>query len=435
MKKPDKNSLLKDPEKLVNLFTLDASPSAFRDLIKTGQNRYLGWDKFKYQKTTDEFSIEDAWLFLQVKRGMGSEFTPIQTELGPYFKYAVTKEQQRMLSLIDSFGSGSFAADVSLPEGKQKERLIINGLIEEAINSSQLEGASTSRQVAKEMIQSGRKPKNESEIMILNNFFAMDKIESWSTRNLDESFLLELHSILTKDVLPENECGQFRTNEDNVVVSDPVTGEVFHKAPPVEFLKRQLSELYNFANYESEDDYLHPVIKAVFLHFWIGYLHPFTDGNGRTARVIFYWYLIKKDYWLFKYITTSKSIKASKKAYSEAYILTEQKDELDLGYFVQYILRTTLLSIEDFRGYLKRKMKEEKKLLENYSRNDLNERQVEILSSINKNNNSIDIESYRKRYSLVYESARRDLIELEDKGLLMKRKVGRKFVYELPRNT
>lgn len=430
MKKPSLLELQKKPELFVKIFQLQNQSEDFKRLITNAQKKYLNWEKFKYQKTTTDFSIEEAWMALIIKRSSGSESSPIKTPSGQFFKYSVTKEHQRMLSIIDSQTSGTFASEVHLPEGKQRDRLVINGLIEEAINSSQLEGASTSRQVAKDMIKSGRQPRNESEMMILNNFFAMEKIENWKSQSLNQEFLLEIHGILTKDVLPPSECGKFRTDDDNVVVSDPVTGEVFHKAPPVEFLMTQLESLYHFANTDSEDEYLHPVLKAIFIHFWIGYLHPFTDGNGRTARVLFYWYLIKKDYWLFKYITTSKTIKSSKKSYGEAYVLAEQKDELDLGYFIQYILRTTILSIDDFKTYLKRKMQEEKNLRDELARNDLNERQVDILNHVSKTHALIDIDMYRKRYGLVYESARRDLSELEEKKLLVKKKVGRKFLFE-----
>lgn len=431
MKKPSFLDFQNKPELFGKIINLQSNNEEFKSLINNAQKRYLNWDKFKYKKTSKDFSIEEAWLSLIMKRTSAAEPAPIKTFDNKFFKYSITKEHLRMLSVIDSFTSGSFASEVHFPEGRQRDRLVINGLIEEAINSSQLEGASTTRQVAKDMITTGRKPRNESEMMILNNFFAMEKIESWKTQSLNQEFLLEIHSILTKDILSESECGKFRTDADNIIVSDPVTGEIYHRAPPTEFLMQELEKLYEFANTDSEDEYIHPVLKAIMIHFWIGYLHPFTDGNGRTARVLFYWYLIKKDYWLFKYITTSKTIKASKKSYGEAYLNSEQKDELDLGYFIQYILRTTILSIEDFKVYLKRKLQEEKILREELARNDLNERQVDILNYMKKTSAAIDIDFYRKRYQLVYETARRDLSELEDKNLVLKKKSGRKFLFEL----
>ena len=428
--KPTLDKLFKDAQKTENFFRIQRD-EGLRALVNKAQARYLSWEKFRHQVVTDRFSIEEAWLSTMLKRQASGEVTPIKTESGKFFSFGVTREQQKMLRVIDAQCSGNYIADVTLPDGQQKQRLQVSGLIEEAINSSQLEGASTTRQIAKEMIQSGRAPRTESESMVLNNFFAMERIEEWEKRDLDETFLFEVHAILTKNVLPENEQGAFRNDEDGIVVSDPVTGEIFHRAPSVSFVKEQLESLYRFANSSEKENDWHPFVKACMLHFWIGYLHPFTDGNGRTARIIFYWYLIKNDYWMFRYVSTSKMIKQSKKTYGEAYLLTEQADEIDLGYFIQYILRTTLLSIEDFKKYLIRKRREEAETRKSLYKKNLNDRQIELISTLSKHHGQIDIETYKKKFSLVYETARRDLLDLEEKRILRKRKDGKRYVYGL----
>ncbi len=420
--------LFNTPKVFGELLAAERGNEAFIELLRRAQTQYMAWDKFQYQTTPNNISSKHAWQFLRYKRQFTAESTPISSEKHGHFMYSLTKEHLRMMRLIDSQASGSYMTDVDLPAGTQQSRYVLNGLIEEAINSSQLEGASTTRKVAKEMIQQGRAPKNDSERMIFNNYVAMQKAEEWTKRKLDQKFLLEIHSLLTEDILPKNETGKFRKDSDEVVVSDPVTNEIFHRAPPTEFLLQELPKLYAFAN--AQDEY-HPVTKAILLHFWIGYLHPFTDGNGRTARVIFYWYLLKHDYWLFKFVTTSKIIKASKKAYGMAYVHSEQHDELDLGYFVQYILRTTLLAIDDFKAYLKRKKLEEEKALKKFSGHEINDRQREMLTHLAKSSAEVTIEQYQARYRLVYETARRDLRQLEAEGLVTKRKSGKKFLYVL----
>jgi hypothetical protein len=216
MKKPSMADLVNNVSLFSKILKLQLESTELKKLINSAQLKYTDWEKFKFYKTPSEFNIEEAWLSLILKRSAGFENSPILTPDGTYFKYSLTKEHLRLLSLIDTQTSGSFATDIQLPEGKQKERLIINGLIEEAINSSQLEGASTSRAVAKNMIKSGRPPRNESETMVLNNFYAMEKIETWKNQTLDESFLLEIHSILTEGILPNSERGQFRNDSDNV---------------------------------------------------------------------------------------------------------------------------------------------------------------------------------------------------------------------------
>src|SRR5205814_10028127 len=52
----------------------------------------------------------------------------------------------------------------------------------------------------------------------------------------------------------------------------------------------------------------HPMVRSMILHFWLAYDHPFVDGNGRTARALFYWSMLRNGYWMFEYITISKII-------------------------------------------------------------------------------------------------------------------------------
>ena len=195
-------------------------------------------------------------------------------------------------------------------------------------------------------------------------------------------------------------------------------------------MKKEMKALCRFANTDDENNYFDPIVKAIILHFWMGYLHPFTDGNGRTARAIFYWYSIKKGFWLFEYISISSVIKKSKIKYQKAYSSPAQEDELDLGYFVQYILRAILQAIDNFEQYLKRKMEQEEKLREDLKkRGDFNHRQVSIIYTLNKYGSPLDIATHQIKFGLSYEMARKDFLGLERSGLLKKRKRGKKFVY------
>ncbi len=116
-----------------------------------------------------------------------------------------------------------------------------------------------------------------------------------------------------------------------------------------------MEKLIQFSNDEPENaTFIHPVIKAIIIHFWIGYLHPFTDGNGRLARLLFYWYLIKEGYWAFVYLPISKAIKLSPKQYSMAYIYSEQDDN-DMTYFIDYNIKKIKLAVREFKKYLEKK--------------------------------------------------------------------------------
>ena len=135
---------------------------------------------------------------------------------------------------------------------------------------------------------------------------------------------------------------------------------------------------------------------------------------------------------MFEYIPTSDVIKEHKRGYEKAYTNSSQDDELDLGYFIQYILETVLLSIERFQIYLRKKMEREEFFREYLNTiGHFNNRQVSIINTLSKHNNPLDIATHKIKFGLSYEVARRDFLRLEKSGLLKKSKRGKKFVYTL----
>ena len=407
------------------------SNEEFSTFILKVNNRYLSWDEFRHKKIPGNKTVEELWCYVMFRRYAKGERLPIKANNGQFFILDLTKQHQKQISVIDSSCSGAVSSSVNLPKGKETNQLIISGLIEEAISSSQLEGASTLRDVAKRMIQSSRNPRDTSEQMILNNYVVMTKVEKWVERDLSEDFIKEIHRVITKDILPKDKCGEYRTDKDDITVGHTITGKIYHRPKKFREMKKDMNDLCHFANTDDKNDYIHPIIKAIVLHFWIGYLHPFIDGNGRTARVIFYWYIIKKGYWAFKYIPLSDVIKKSKRSYGNAFLNCEQEDELNLGYFVQYILRATVSSIDAFKQYLERKREKERKMrisLEKFGH--FNERQIDIVNTL-ENNIPMDIATHKMKFALSYETARRDFLLLEEKNILVKKKSGKKFVYSL----
>ena len=431
--KPDWAQKLKhNPQKFLKLtLRLTKEPELSALLAKSNQ-KYLSWDKFKYQAMPKGIGPEDAWCCLMIKRNTERQTLPLKSNQGQFFGLGLTPEHYRQLSQIDTFASGTIATDAPLPEEGEKAQLLLNSLMEEAITSSQLEGASTLKDVAKRMLLTRQKPQDEGQRMILNNYLAMIKMKEWKNKKLSENLIRDIHKIITQELLSDSECGKYRRDEDDITVGNLVTGEVYHRPKKVLNMKKEMRDLCRFANTDDEEHYIHPVIKAIVLHFWIGHLHPFNDGNGRTARCLFYWYLIKKDYWLIEYIPISDVIKKSKNAYQRAYRYSNQEDELDLGYFVQYMLRSIILSIQNFEKYLKRnrqRVRQTGEFLETSGH--FNERQVSIVNTLIKHNNPMDIATHQRKFQLSYEMSRKDFLGLEKKSILQKRKSGKKFLYTL----
>jgi Fic family protein len=306
--------------------------------------------------------------------------------------------------------------------------------MEEAIASSQIEGAVTSRKVAKEMLREERKPKNKSEQMILNNYNTIKKIKDYKEKELTKELLKEIHSSITKDTLSDpKEEGFFRKSNDIIVVDQD--GEISYIPPDHKHLEKILNDFCIFANEPNPKRFIHPIIRAAILHFLIGYIHPFTDGNGRTARAVFYWYLLKKGYWLIEYLSISRMIIKSRGQYSKAYLFSEL-DENDLTYFIIYQLKTLELAFDSLKEYINRKIQEKRRLHDFGKIKDINDRQIIILKLLSDDPElSITIKEIQNRFNTVYQTARTDLMSLEKSRLIQKRTIGKKkLIYHRSEN-
>lgn len=403
-----------------------------RILIKHAENEYAYWETFRHYKMPVGFSAEEAWAYLKFTRQVNSENTPIRDKNFKSFNMNLTKNMYKKLSFIDSNTSGFLTSDFDKPSNAQRNKLIISGLTEEAIASSQIEGANTSRKVAKEMLLVNRKARTRDEQMIINNYQVMQRLLDWKDLPLSKSMLIDVQKNITTGTLDEeNDSGRFRKDEDEIGVVDKLTGETVFTPPNAEFVSKELDRLVEYANSpELKNDFVHPVIKASLLHFWLAYLHPFIDGNGRTARAIFYWYLLRNNYWMFQYLSVSRVIKKSKVQYDNAYLYSEYDDN-DLTYFIVYKLRAIVLSIKDFIEHYQRKLAKEKTLQKIAGQlGDYNERQIDLLQDLNDNKDkTIDLSIYKGHYRVSYETARSDLSYLVKKNLLDRITSGKKYIY------
>lgn len=131
--------------------------------------------------------------------------------------------------------------------------------------------------------------------------------------------ILEFYRIATKDCTENSVIpGEFRGNNDIYVEDD--RGEIAaHQPPCYRSIPERLQRLCDFANEDHNGlnggVFIAPVVKAIILHFMLGYEHPFRDDNGRTARALFYWFMLKNEYDLFRYVSISKLLKDDPKGY------------------------------------------------------------------------------------------------------------------------
>ena len=307
-----------------------------------------------------------------------------------------------------------------------RDQYYVNSLVREAITSSQLEGAATTRVVAKEMIRTGRAPRDKSEQMILNNFRTMQQIRRLKDEPVTKQIVLDLHRIATEKTLTdESGAGRFRNANEPVVVAD-MYNEVFHTPPPVEQLAERMAVMCDFANSKTPGEFIHPVLRSIILHFWLAYDHPFVDGNGRVARALFYWSMLRHNYWLFEFISISQIILEAPIKYTRAFLYTETDDN-DLTYFIIQQLDVIRRAMKELHDYIERKTAAlqavESRL---HGITVLNHRQQALIShALRHPNQRYTFKSHQMSHNVVYQTARTDLLDLESRHLLVSRKVGR----------
>lgn len=394
--------------------------------IRDFNKRYLYWDEVKH-RVSERSEQKLIWTAMKLLRSGRYEPLPLKSI---QTKHAPIPDIRRSLRVIDKF-LGSDLSVQSKSLGLEK-RYIVSSLMEEAIASSILEGAVTTRKAAKEMLRQKRKPRNKSEQMVVNGYGTMQMIMDQKEERLTQEFILKIQSAITKDTLEdEKDVGKFR-DTDNVIIGDIDNPDVIYHIPPShDKIKEMINDLCEFAN-DDEKDFFHPIIKGIILHFMIGYIHPFNDGNGRTARSVFYWYALSRGYWLFEYLSLSRRILRSKRDYGRAYLYTEY-DELDLTYFIKYNLRCIEDSINDLMDYLKVQQMEQKEAQKIIDRTEgLNPRQANILEAMIKSQGRLfSIKEISETYSIVYQTARTDLLLLTQKGFLTMKKVSKSFMFRV----
>lgn len=338
----------------------------------------------------------------------------------------------RVLSQIDRYTTHSAMLGIleQIGERAHFEHLTNNLVDDEAISSSQLEGAATTTILAKEMIRKKRKPRTDDERMIFGNFDLMKS--AWDFR--DEPFSIELirslHCTGTKTLEQEKyTSGAFRTTDDVAVID--AEGEIVHQPPQHDSIERLLTRVVKWLN--SNDSGVHPVIQAITLHFVIGYVHPFRDGNGRVARALFYWYMFKSGYTGFRYIAISALLKKAPIQYGVSYLDTEH-DNLDLTYFIKYQLKVIGRAIDEFVAVYQRAAQQMQALEERYSGLEDIERKIVGFVSGEPRYRKKPTVTAREVESLLgisYNSAKQKLDDMVTAGILSSEKIGKSTEYFL----
>lgn len=377
------------------------------------QDDYAYWSEVKYKKIDGVPDPQYLWAILKNDRAAKS------IDVCPKYNlhFSLTNQMMRLCHFFDMNFGGTWGSESIIPKDNSR-RYLVGSIIDEAISSSQMEGASTTRKIAKEMLRKNISPKDKSQRMIYNNFQTIQYLAVHTSEPLSLELILKIHGLITRNTLENPEdIGRFRQNND-VVVENAITHEIVHTPPCFTEIPSSIEWLVNFVNNENERVFIHPIIKAIIIHFFISYLHPFVDGNGRTARAMFHWYMLKEGYWLTEYLSISRVIFKSKASYEKSFLYVEADDN-DMGYFITYHLKALQKAFEELKKYISRKAAQQNDQNRLLKLGNVTQRQAEILYMFLKNEDKIlTVKDVTSKLLISPTTAKHDIVGLVNQSLL-----------------
>ncbi len=393
------------------------------------KGRYLHWQDVLDRRPPEGTERETLWVALKMGREGIARDLPLFDVAGRPLQFTNVDDVQRLVHEVDQLIGGRPGAAGDVPW--DRTRRFVRSLEEEAITSSQLEGATTTRQVAKRMLATGRLPRDLSERMIVNNYRAMVRAKEMVGTPLTPQAVLDLHRTVTDGTLDDPaDAGRLQGPDDERIGVYANDDTLVHDPPPAAELPDRLERLCAFANGATGEGFLHPVVRAIILHFMLSYDHPFADGNGRTARALFYWSMLDSGYPLVEYVSISGLLKDAPAKYSRAFQYVET-DDGDLTYFVLHQLGILRRAIDELWAYVDRRAAEARQIEGLVRSSDaLNHRQLALLrAALHDPNEPVTIADHQHAHGVTNETARHDLLALEELGLFDKQKRGKRFTF------
>ena len=364
-------------------------------------------------------SIRQFWPELERERRRHSQELPLPDQSGKPFWFVLTGGIEKQCDAIAELARRDIAFT-----GPEFDALFQNAVVDEAVYSSVIEGAFNSREQAAEFIRRNKQPRNKSEQMVKNNYDALTYVLEHLEDEINEETILQIARIVTRSgaevqVTGYRDGAVYVTGREGVVYTPP-------QADAVPEMMRLLVEFIQ----KSE---LHPLLKACIAHFYFVYVHPFGDGNGRTARALSYMMLLQAGYDFFRYFSISGVVAEERGKYYRSMRNVEDSDG-DMTYFIDAYSGMLARTVEKMEHHLKYHVLARQKLKALEQNGTLNERQLKGAKwLLEGSNSSVTVEAWRRKYKVVTETARRDLLALCDAGLLSRELDGREAVFRVLR--
>ncbi len=299
-------------------------------------------------------------------------------------------------------------------------------IIHSAHSSTSIEGNRLSLEQVSELargreITATRRDKQE----VLNYLDVLKNIKNLIKDNfITERDILNIHRMVTKNTLNNlSDSGVYRNRY--VVVANRVTGEVFFRPPQNLEVPGLVKDLLRWIN-SKESKELDPVIESGIVHYEFVRIHPFVDGNGRTARVLTALIIYLRGFDTNQFFCLDDYYDSDRSAYYKA-LQSVKPDILDLTNWLEYFTEGVNISTEAVKERIvrlssKRLRKAKGKQIT------LTERQMRIIEFINQNG-KISNRDVREMFKLSNRAALDEINKLLELQVLKSQGKGRVLHY------
>ncbi|HEX7319984.1 MAG TPA: Fic family protein [bacterium] len=301
-------------------------------------------------------------------------------------------------------------------------------IIRTAHSSTHIEGNNLNlEQVSKlaqgRTITATRKDKQE----VLNYLEVLRNIEKIVEGDaLSVAHILRTHRQVTKDTLEHPEdCGTFRTRY--VVVGNRMTGEIFFRPPKNEEVPGLVENLIGWLNSSIAKE-LDPVIEAGLTHYEFVRIHPFIDGNGRTARILASWILYKRGFDTKQFFCLDDYYDADRPAYYKA-LQSVNQVMLDTTKWLEYFVEGVHVSVQAVKERIVRLSSERLRKTQK-GQIALTERQMQIVEFLVAQG-KITNRDMQKMFKISPQAVHKEILKLTNLKVVRPVGEGRGLYYEL----
>ncbi len=252
--------------------------------VKTETEQYITKEKYKYQMEKGK-DLDYEWDKILSKRKEIATYTELKNEKGNKLWFVETEKIKSAIDYIEikakddllKYSKSLFKNYIS------SEEMLLDSLADESFYSSTIEGAFSTRKVAKELVTDKRVPSSKSEKMIYNNHMALKYGLEDKENQITEDLMLRIFELISKDTLDEEtQINKYRV--EDVVVRDK-RGEIIHEGAHVDNIQSMMDDLFRFM-YSNN---INPIIKSAIFHFYfVLYIHSLMVMEELQGQLLIY---------------------------------------------------------------------------------------------------------------------------------------------------